>query len=551
MSVPNKNNSSSNNSSSSCCYWLGEDAKSIDCLCLGTGRFLRSVLVPALVEAKLKPALIQTRGSNFLEYMMMRNSNNNNDHYPTYEVDTVLPSGMVETQTVPCHGAFTLGTAEGKAAFMTFLQEQQQPPLSIKLIGVGVTEAGLANSQTQAMQELFQLLDYLRSHNTYSATLTVIDMDNVPENGDVIRSHMLKLSNNGDAEMKLYLQTRVTFCNTMVDRITSQREGSDGMVPKCEPLPSKALVILDPEHGLPESLAALTNLGIVVRSKSEQLQADIALKLRVANGTHTAIAQCMALVGIINTDTLAQGGLWMEYLDSLFESQILPGSSAFGTAETKCVYEDWRNRLIHPYFGLSTFFITQNGASKGGIRFGPTMIDIMEQKKPITTCMVYAWASLLRWLTPMAEKSSANGVFTGWLDGRTRMDQLEGVGDSVEYADGMHYNLQAGWYEFKCACNIRGRPLSAHLADIASTTPQPAAYASAVRDYLLAPDGGDLIRVAKMASFEVLVQSISTLLARMVAGDGMKELLNEMSHHHGIYDEGFATDAKVLVDDVD
>jgi hypothetical protein len=151
----------------------------------------------------------------------------------------------------------------------------------------------------------------------------------------------------------------------------------------------------------------------------------------------------------------------------------------------------------------------------------------------------------------MGEKSSANGVFTGWLDGRTRMDQLEGVGDSVEYADGMHYNLQAGWYEFKCACNIRGRPLSAHLADIASTTPQPAAYASAVRDYLLAPDGGDLIRVAKMVSFEVLVQSISTLLARMVAGDGMKDLLNEMSHHHGINDEGFATDAKVLVDDVD
>ena len=511
--------------------WLSDEAKSMDCICLGTGRFLRSVLVPALVEAQFKSALIQTRGSNFLEYMTTRTDG-------TYEVDTVLSSGEIQVSTVSCHAAFTLGTVAGKNVWMEFLKRQTP---SIQLIGVGVTEAGLASSQTQAMQELFHLLAYLRLHNTYNSELCVVDMDNVPDNGDTIRSHMIALCGTDNIPMRLYLETRVVFCNTMVDRITSQREGSDGLVPRCEPLPNKALVILDANQRLPKAMRKLTHLGVVVRSTAEQLDADIALKLRVANGTHTALAHCMALMGLLNTDILSHGGLLMDYLDSLFESQILTGST-FGTLETKLVYDDWRRRLTHPHFGLSTFFITQNGSAKGGIRLGPTLIDLLEQGKPITTCMVYAWAALLRWLTPTTLPSQ-DGVYTGWLDG-ARHNEMGG--ENVTYADGLRYNLEAGWYEFKCACNVLDRPLSACLGEIASTATQPSEYATVVRAYLMAPDGGNLSRVAQKSDFEVLVQAISTMLGRMVVCDGIKALLNEMSYKTGIYDQGFVTNANVL-----
>jgi mannitol-1-phosphate/altronate dehydrogenase len=83
------------------------------------------------------------------------------------------------------------------------------------------------------------------------------------------------------------LATQVVFFNTMVDRITSQREGSNGLVPRCEPSPAKALVVLDPHGDWPIRAAT----GVVVRSTRAQLDVDIALKLRVANGTHTAIAR--------------------------------------------------------------------------------------------------------------------------------------------------------------------------------------------------------------------------------------------------------------------
>jgi len=470
-----------------------------------------------------------------MEYMKTRRDG-------TYEVDTVLPSGEVETSKVPCYAAFSLGSAEGKAALIDFLSSQTQT-LQIKVIGVGVTEAGLANSQTQAMQELFLLLEYLRVHNLYSSDLCVIDMDNVPDNGDTIRSHMLDLCGPDHIEMRLYLQNHVLFCNTMVDRITSQREGSDGLVPQCEPLPNKALVILDPQQRLPPGFRTLAHLGVVVRSTQEQLVADIALKLRVANATHTALAQCMALMGTLNTDVLANGGLLMDYLDCLFESQILPGST-FGAAETEAVYQDWRRRLTHPHFGLSTFFITQNGAAKGGIRFGPTVIDLLLQDKPISASMVYAWAALLRWLTPISSEN-INGVFTGWLDATER--NKRGGGNDVPYADGLHYNLKAGWYEFKCACYIHGRPLSTCLAEINSTNPQSSAYTSVVRDYFLAPDGGNLARVAQNGYFEILVQATTKLLSRMINGEGMKEILSEMSLRKDMYNNGFATDAILLL----
>jgi hypothetical protein len=109
-------------------HWLASPAalKEIDCLCLGTGRFLRSVLVPALAHGGYRPALIQTRGRTFLEYMSKRSLNtNNNGKGGTYEIDTVLPTSNVETTEIPCWGAFSLGRDEDKEALVESLQEIQ------------------------------------------------------------------------------------------------------------------------------------------------------------------------------------------------------------------------------------------------------------------------------------------------------------------------------------------------------------------------------------------------------------------------------------------
>lgn len=95
----------------------------------------------------------------------------------------------------------------------------------------------------------------------------------------------------------------------------------------------------------------------------------------MANGTHTALAHAMALSCHSNTETLSSIPLILSYLDSLFTTQILPAAISEGIPknEIESTWVDWRKRVQHPYFGLSTFFITQNGAAKGGIRLGPSV----------------------------------------------------------------------------------------------------------------------------------------------------------------------------------
>ena len=447
----------------------------------------------------------------------------------------------------------------------------------LRIIGLGVTEAGLSSPDTPVMKDLYEFLQTTR-RNIASGTwespdtnrICIIDMDNVPQNGDKIKSHMMAMAKD-DSEMKEFLETRIAFLNTMVDRITSQREGSDGQVPRTEPIPMKALVLCDPDGDVPEALARVDPklFGVVIRKTRQEMDDDIALKLQVANGTHTAVAHVLALIQWTNTDKLAPSddqsteedrltaSVILNYLDALVQDQIKP---SFGGAEAaQAAYDDWRPRLTHPHFGLSSFFITQNGAAKGGIRLGPTVVKLLSdssnhKQQPMTVTMAYAFAVLLRWLTPRdATVPVENGIYTGWLAGADKqknIDNKEGP-DTVAYADGLRHNFKEGWYEFKCACNIGTQSVSQLLANFGSAPCQPSTYCDAIRSYLLSPDGGDLGAVADKAELDTFIQAVATLYARMVSGDNLVEMLEEMTEASGPYaPNGMATPCDALVDQI-
>jgi hypothetical protein len=438
------------------------DIDVIDSICIGSGRFLRSVLVPALIEANYHPVIIQTRGRSFLDYTISDNNNNNSNEDAgtadssytwTYEVDTVHYDGKITIDQIPYYGAGTLGSNEGKEDVLNLCASNLRcMPIEDNnnynkpfIIGVGVTEAGLSSSSSKAMidlfdilvalsknQELFPLSSLSSSNNDENekkkqklenkkqqTKICIINTDNVSQNGNVICNYMIELASDNE-NMLSFLNESVVFHNTMVDRITSQRPDTtpNGLVPRAEPIPAKALVIEDLNDDLPFSFSSSNNnesclkekFGVIIRSKPNQLQADIALKLRIANGTHTAIAHVMALCGMTMTDILSLSDndndndssnnnlkLLLDYLDSFFYNQILVGITSNNKElcdvieeDAIAVYNDWKKRLIHQHFGLSTFFITQNGAAKGGIRFGPTIIDLIQSNKVCTVIVIIA-----------------------------------------------------------------------------------------------------------------------------------------------------------------
>mmetsp|Transcript_19320 Transcript_19320/g.55602 ORF Transcript_19320/g.55602 Transcript_19320/m.55602 type:complete len:817 (+) Transcript_19320:310-2760(+) len=546
----------------------------VDCLCIGSGRFLRSVLVPALNAAGHKPAVIQTRGRTFLDYCAagaVGDANTSSDVPLKYEVDVVEYDGTVATQIVDCWGAGTLGTEEGRDEVTKLLDQMK----SISIIGVGVTEAGLSGPTSQSLIHLAAILKKiatLLSNNSLTCPnpngkVCVVNTDNVPGNGSVICKYLLEIAKSDDSVTSFedFLRNRVTFHNTMVDRITSQRDGSGGMVPRCEPVPSKALVIEDLDADLPATFSSQelkSKYGVVVRAQSGQLDGDIALKLRVANGTHTAVAHVMALSSLLMTDALAKekgdekATTLMSYLDSYFLDQILVAASdQFGKKETESVYEDWRKRLCHPKFGLSTFFITQNGAAKGGIRIGPTIRDLIQSNETVAVTTAFAIAAILRFLTPAKPSRNAkNSIYRGWLDGHDRESVVvpsgSSDGETAVYADGLRYNLAEGWYEFRgsCNCGNKTRPIC-ELLGAFGTTKQPIEYLAPIKAYLSKEDGGNLGDIIEEGgeSANNFCICVATLYARMVAGDGILAILKELLGKDG---SGFSADCKSLVDGI-
>jgi hypothetical protein len=619
--------SSSSPSSSLRCCWTAPAAAAaapIDCVCLGTGRFLRAVLVPALSQSGFRTALVQPRGRTLLDSVLLlqaddaAQADDASDGAKTYPVDTVLATGEVETAHVPMYGAFSLGAAEDRKALFEWLgayrfsNDNSSGGGMPRVLGVGVTEAGLSGPETSAMKDLYEILRCLctacrtstAADSSSLLKMSVINTDNVPFNGDVLRSHMLHIARyRNDDTMVRFLSDRVYFHNSMVDRITSHRP-DDPLVPRAEPMPAKALVILDPL----QLLAPLGGVaGVVLRRSMQELQNDLELKLRVANGTHTALAHVLAILGltmtnhVVNfpaTDSVASGDqpsdaeapplqLIVQYLDSLVEGAVVPAwvsaaasgnpAKTRGAERERAVrdaWDDWRRRLWHPSFGLSSYFITQNGPAKGGIRLGPTVRDLLmltaegatsSSPSKIPVAVAYAFAALLRWLTPRQADSSA-GVYRGWLQpsrlllSRTAFAEAASSLD-VEYADGLRYNLGEGWYEFRCACTVvprsseNGDPpliLSDWLATLTQQPQQPLAYGDAIRSYLLAAEGGHLADVAAKRPIEMdtLVRATATLYARMVAGDDLLELLDEMKAKKGVYTEGMESSCSALVDEV-
>ena len=102
----------------------------IDSICIGSGRFLRSVLVPALIEGGLKPMIVQTRGTSFQTYCQERrrrttatSEKEEDSYYFDYEVDTVEFDGKISTESIPCFGVGSLGTEDGKKQVLDILQQ--------------------------------------------------------------------------------------------------------------------------------------------------------------------------------------------------------------------------------------------------------------------------------------------------------------------------------------------------------------------------------------------------------------------------------------------
>eukprot|EP01051_Picozoa_sp_SAG22_P007268 SAG22_NODE_505_length_9680_cov_10.482831_11_plen_355_part_00 len=322
------------------------------------------------------------------------------------------------------------------------------------------------------------------------------------------------------------MDSAVCFHNTMVDRVVTHRLG-DPMVPKAEPLPAKAIVCEDLGKVLPAAFGRCTS--VVVRTEAGELALDLALKLRILNGTHTAMVYLMALSRLpMTTDCIGHQTV-LPYLHHLFESDIVAmvttyAGTSINHAAIESVFTEWITRLTHPEFGLSCFWVSQNAGEKLGIRFIPTVLSVLEEGRMPSHWMAFAVAAMLRFLTPTggtqppgkADDDGGGGggppVFTGTMD--EARGGGGGGGSREEYVPGLGFDLAAGRYEFRDGDGILPRKLQA-LVDDAETggTCTPEQVGKIVGKILLSYPGVD---GADGQAVQQFVNVVADILRRML-----------------------------------
>ncbi|OQR91187.1 hypothetical protein ACHHYP_04917 [Achlya hypogyna] len=374
-------------------------AANVTAVCLGAGRFLRAVLVPALHHLGHGVIVAQPRGHDFADACAAAGG--------AYEMDVVEYDGRISTSTV--EQPRSLGSPDGRAAFLALPFKLP----NLRFIGVGVTEAGLQPGSA-AMLDLAAFLTAC-TQALPDAHISVMNTDNVPANGDAIKAHVLACC---VPDVSSYIADHVSFHNTMVDRITAARPSSS-LVPFSEPLPSKALVVEDLNGRLEPAWTAVP--GVAVVTSPGELTTYQLLKLHVANATHTAMVYYLALSR--RSNTTAMDAPLERFLDELFARDIRPaltGPLGIREALVQQVYDEWLGRLRHPHFGMDTFFVAQNSFAKFQIRLWPLAVANLEANTEPSALFALATALLFRFLTPSPDSKALatdrGPIFTGFMD---------------------------------------------------------------------------------------------------------------------------------------
>ncbi|KAL1507052.1 hypothetical protein AB1Y20_007914 [Prymnesium parvum] len=506
---------------------------SASAVCLGTGRFLRAVLAPILSELGCEIVFVQGRGSSFEKYMQARKESTPPGERPTYEVDTVLSDGAVLTTYHKVAACGSLSTREGCEAFFRLPEKLRQ----LRYIGVGITEAGIVHNGSAILALAEFLHGCFRAGRGEEAPLSVLNTDNLPFNGDALRNHVFSCDFSQQCEEKeafaKWLESHVVFHNTMVDRITSHRDGSTE-VPRSEPLPHKAFVIEDLRAVLPAQLRSVP--GVLVRTQANTLSHDIQLKLRIANGLHTAMVYVMALSQQLTTDQCTlPGSPILPYLEHLFECDIVHLTTELGLPRPAVTptFSEWMARLQHPHFGLDCFFVSQNATTKLGIRLIPSVGATLKAGETPSVFMAFSIAAALRFLTPRGEQhrlAEQPPVFSGRLDpkeeGQAEACLLSSV-DRWEYVPGLSVNLTEQTYDFK-----DGDGLVPFLLRSLGEHPSAAAVSSITTEVLSRVSGFDPRSDAAHAR---LAAQVAQLLHRMLTTDTCLAVLRSLRPCQPLY----------------
>lgn len=222
-------------------------------------------------------------------------------------------------------------------------------------------------------------------HRTHGRPLTLLSLDNLPSNGHVLSTLVLSFASKLDPALAQWIQSSCTFPNSMVDRIVPKTTEGDRLAI------AKRLGVQDAWPVVAETFCQWV---IEDRFASEHPAWDLGgarfiesaaafetLKLRMVNGTHSAIAYLGALAGWQTVDQAMQQSALVNFLETLMREEIQPTLPALPGLDLNAYRNSLLARFTNTALAHRTQQIAMDGSQKIPQRWLKTIKELQTKKK--------------------------------------------------------------------------------------------------------------------------------------------------------------------------
>ncbi len=218
--------------------------------------------------------------------------------------------------------------------------------------------------------------------------VTLLSCDNLPSNGATLRALVLAFAREVDAALADWIASACRFPNGMVDRIVPRNE--DLAVVTAEPFFDWAI-----EDDFAAGRPDWTVYGARFVAQAEPFEK---LKLRMVNGSHSAIAYLGVVAGWATVDRAIREPALRRAVDAMLREEIEPTLHGLAGLDLAAYRARLLDRFANPALAHQTRQIAMDGSQKIPQRWLGTVRDRLAAGVPIDrlALAVAAWLHFLR-----------------------------------------------------------------------------------------------------------------------------------------------------------
>lgn len=263
--------------------------------------------------------------------------------------------------------------------------------------------------------------------------VTLLSCDNLPANGDTLRGIVLAFARQVDGALHDWIAERCTFPNSMVDRIVPRTTDADrerisarlGMEDAWPVVgePFLEWVVEDRfANGRPDWTAG----GARFVERAEPFER---LKLRMVNGSHSALAYLGAMAGLRTVDRAMAVPELRNYIDALMREEIAPTLPSMQGLDLDVYRTRLLQRFSNPALQHQTKQIAMDGSQKLPQRLLGTVRDRLAAGKPIDR-LALAVAAWIHYLHGVDETGASHDIQDPLAAGLTERLAQAGTAES-------------------------------------------------------------------------------------------------------------------------